>query len=193
MTRHSIELANHWLEVTRLWLDSTNLWLWLDSTKITREHHCSSVGRPGPRPLGSPPKSGTELHIWINVDTKFYNIESPYIAVLCPSHFCRVRVESESLALRVRVIRNFVESESASSHDLVDASRTNGRVTSSHWLTSSSQCRVKQISNFSYIFFAIGPPVDRQWLQFRQWIFSGYTSTSGPWVATGPPVDLQWP
>jgi len=53
--------------------------------------------------------------------------------------------------------------------------------------TSSGQCRVIQISNFSYIFLAIGPPMDLQWLMAigppvdLQWL-----------LAIGPPVDLQW-
>ena len=51
------------------------------------------------------------------------------------------------------------------------SSHKNGRVTSSHCFTSSSQCPVIQISNFSYIF--------------------GYRSSSGPSVAIGPPVDIQ--
>jgi len=39
-----------------------------------------------------------------------------FCPVMCPSHYCRVRVT----ALRVRVIWNFVESES--SYDLVESS-----------------------------------------------------------------------
>ena len=54
----------------------------------------------------------------------------------------------------------FCRVESESSHDLVESSHKNGRVISSHWFTSSSQCRVIQISSFSYLFLAIGPPVD---------------------------------
>ena len=88
----------------------------------------------------------------------------------------RVTVTNPSSQSRVRIIWNFVESES--SHDLVESSHKNGRFTSSYWFTSSSQCRVIQISNFSYIFLAIGPPVDLQWLQVRQWIFSSYRSAS---------------
>jgi len=97
--------------------------------------------------------------LWLRIFVLLYS-------VMCPSHFCRVRVESELRALRVRVIWNFVESESESSHK-------NGRVTSSHCFASSSQCRVIQnFKLFLYIF--------------------GYRSTSGPSVAIGPPVDLQW-
>jgi len=61
---------------------------------------------------------------------------------------------------------------------------------------SGFQARVSvvsyKISNFSYVFLAIGPPVDLQWLYVRQWTFSGYRSASGSSVAIGPPVDLQW-
>ena len=49
-----------------------------------------------------------------------------------------------------------------------------------------------KISNFSYIYLAVGPPVDLQWLQVCQLTFSGYRSASGPAVAIGPPKDLQW-
>jgi len=68
--------------------------------------------------------------------------------VMCLSPF-----ESEPSQSHLKFCR--VESES---------SHKNGRVTSSHWFTSSSQCRVIQFSNCSYIFLAIGPPVDFQWL-----------------------------
>ena len=61
--------------------------------------------------------------------------------------------ESESSQSYLKYCR--VESES---------SHKNCRVTSSHWFTSSSQCRIIQISNFSYIFLAIGPSVGLQWL-----------------------------
>jgi len=64
--------------------------------------------------------------------------KEPLLPVMCPSHFCRVRVTTSSSQSRVRVIWNFVEL----SHDLVESSHKNGRVTSSHWFTSSSQCRV---------------------------------------------------
>jgi len=69
-------------------------------------------------------------------------------------------VESESRDLQVRVIWNFVESwlgrvESESGHK-------NRRVTSSHWFTSSSECRV--IENFKLFLCIFGPPVDLQWL-----------------------------
>jgi len=48
-----------------------------------------------------------------------------------------------------------------------------------------------KLSNFSYIFLAIGPPVDLQWQLVPQWTFSGYRSASGSSVAIGPQVDLQ--
>jgi len=80
-------------------------------------------------------------------------------------------VESESRALQVRVESWLGRVESESSHK-------NGRVTSSHWFTSSSQCWVIQISNFSNIFLVIGPPVDLQWLLVPQWTFSGWRSVS---------------
>ena len=73
---------------------------------------------------------------------------------------------SETLSSRVRLETwlGWVKSES---------SHKNGRVTSSHWFTSSSQCRVIQIFKLFLCIF-------------------GYRSTSGPSVAIGPPVDLQW-
>jgi len=52
---------------------------------------------------------------------------------------------------QVKVISNFVESSQVESQER-----------SSHWFTSSSQCRVRQISNFSYIFLAMGPPLGLQ-------------------------------
>ena len=75
---------------------------------------------------------------------------------MCPSHFYRVRVESESQGPRVRVNEYFFES--SHSHDLVEfeSSHKNFRVTSSHWFASSSQCRV--IRNFTFFwrhFFAM--------------------------------------
>jgi len=114
-------------------------------------------------------------HPTCSVRLQYVNRRSPMqAAVMCPSHFCRVRVESESRALRVsrvRVIINFVESES--SHELVESSHKNGRITSNHWFTSSSQYRVIQnFKLFLYIF--------------------GYRSTSGPSIAIGPLVDFQW-
>jgi len=39
-------------------------------------------------------------------------------------------------------LKNF-QDESGSSDDLIESSHKNYRVTSSHWLASSSQCRVK--------------------------------------------------
>jgi len=69
-------------------------------------------------------------------------------------------------------------------------------------LQAQSQCRVIQnFKLFLYIFsyrstsgpsMAIGPPVDLQGLQVRQWTFSGYRSASELSVAIGPPADLQW-
>jgi len=69
-------------------------------------------------------------------------------------------------------------------------------------LQAQSQCRVIQnFKHFLYIFsyrstsgrsMAIGPPVDLQGLQVRQWTFSGYRSASELSVAIGPPADLQW-
>jgi len=78
-----------------------------------------------------------------------------YKAVMCPRRFRRVRVESESQAPRVIVIKNFFESES--NHDLVESepSHKNCRVTSSHWLASSSQCRLKWNFTFFYDFFML--------------------------------------
>ena len=69
-------------------------------------------------------------------------------AVMCPSHFCRVRVTSPSSQSHLKFCR-------VSSHYLVESesSHKNGRVTSSYWFKSSSQCRFIQISNFSYIFW----------------------------------------
>ena len=75
-------------------------------------------------------------------------------------------LSSESRALRVRVIWNFVESES--SHDLMSQSRVN--VESYKFQTSPIYILAK----------------------VHQWIFSGYRSASGPSVAISSPVDLQW-
>ena len=105
---------------------------------------------------------------------------SALVPVMCPSQFCRVRDMRPSSQSRLKFCQVRVESwlgriESESSHK-------NGRVTSSHWVTSSIQCRVMQISNFSYIFLAISPP----------WTCNGYRSASWLSVAIGPPVDLQW-
>ena len=95
-------------------------------------------------------------------------------------------VESESRALRVRV-----ESESSeilSSQSRVTTWSSQSRVTRmvESLRVIGLQARVNvesyKISNFFYIFLAIGPPVDLQWLQVRQW----------PSVAIGPPVHLQW-
>jgi len=94
-----------------------------------------------------------------------------YLAVMCPSHFCRVRVESDWQAPRVRVEsesqapRVRVESESSkifssrvrvmtwSSRVRVESrelsSHENCRVTSSHWFASWSQCRVTRSFTFS--------------------------------------------
>jgi len=57
------------------------------------------------------------------------------------SHWCVpvIFVESESQALRVRVIQSFFEF----SHDLVELNQKNCRVTWSHWFASLSQCPVK--------------------------------------------------
>ena len=64
-------------------------------------------------------------------------------AVMCPSHFCRVRVKSPSSQSHL----NFFES--SQSQDLVESSHKNCRVTSSHRFPSSSQCRVTR----KYTFF----------------------------------------
>jgi len=86
---------------------------------------------------------------------KLLRFSLAFYTVTCPSQFCRVRFESESRALQVKV-----ESETSK----ILSSHKNGRVTSSHWFTSSSQCRVIQnFKLFLYIF--------------------GYRSTSGPSVA----------
>jgi len=75
-------------------------------------------------------------------------------------------VESESRALRVRVIWNFVESKSR--HDLVELSqsRVTRMVESLRIIGLQARVNVEsyKISNFSFIFLAIGPPVDFQWL-----------------------------
>jgi len=89
--------------------------------------------------------------------------------VMCPSHFCRVRVTSPKSQSHWKFCR--VVSES--SHDLVESNHKNGRVTTSHWFTSSSHCRV--IQNFKLFLYILG-----------------HRSASGPSVAIGSPVDLQW-
>jgi len=65
------------------------------------------------------------------------------MAVMCPSHFCRVRVTSPSS--QSRVIQNFLES-----------SHRNCRVTSRNWFASSSQCRVTwKFTVFLWHFFML--------------------------------------
>jgi len=70
---------------------------------------------------------------------------------MCPSHFCLVRVESESQALRVRVIQHFFESSQGQSHDLFESSHKNCRVTSSHWLEAGVNVESHEISRFYYV------------------------------------------
>jgi len=86
----------------------------------------------------------------------------------------RVKVTSpSSQTLRAKILSSRVRVESWLGRIESESSYKNGRVTSSHWFTSSSQCRVIHIFKlFLYIF--------------------GYRCTSGPSVAIGPPVDLQW-
>ena len=61
----------------------------------------------------------------------------PNKVVMCPSHFCGVRLTSPSSQSHL----NFFQVQSESSHK-------NCRVTSSHWFASSSQCPVKWNSTF---------------------------------------------
>jgi len=78
------------------------------------------------------------LSVLKNVLNIFHEISRfRIVLVMCLSHFCGVRVTSPSSQSHLKFCR--VESES--SHDLVKSSH-----------------------NFSYIFLAIGPPVDLQCL-----------------------------
>jgi len=50
-------------------------------------------------------------------------VDYDLFAMMRPSHFCRVRVESESQALRVRVESESSKNFSSPSHDLVESSQ----------------------------------------------------------------------
>ena len=70
-------------------------------------------------------------------------------------------VEAELQALRVRVTQKFFRLEWESSHDLVESSHTNCRVTSNHWFPSSSQMKF----HISPVYFLLwnGARLVRKW------------------------------
>jgi len=85
-----------------------------------------------------------EFYIIIAVGGSF---ESKMLTpVMCPSHFCRIRVTSPSSQSHQTFFR--VESESWLSRVVSESNHENCRVTSSLWFASSSQCRVTR--NFMF-------------------------------------------